>query len=242
VESATVSLVKPNDDMLKVTWESDDGKITADSGVTTATWKPETSGEIKVRLVASDGERRFAQELKVQVGQGSATPSPSPIESFGPTQTPTPTPTGEATETPEPGVVDLEAGLVADGDDAGSSFGGINETTSPDSTVTYIVTIDNDRDEPVTVTAVADDAAADITCDTLGGASVIGAIVGADDGDAPFGANDLDGGADEIQCAYTLKAPHDEGPVEHTITVSVEDEGGNTYKASDPVTIIVKAS
>jgi len=240
VESATVSLVKPNDSMLKVAWESDDNNISADAGATSATWIPRAAGEIKVRLIASDGERRFAQELKVNVGQGGPTPTVVPIESFGPSPTPSPSPVATPTPAETSELVDLEAGLVADGDDGDFAYDS-DETVTPGSTVTFIVTIDNDRDTPVTVISVVDNMAPDIVCNSQGGADITGAVVAADDGDGPQGVGHLNRGADEIQCAYTFTAPDEADPegTIHTITVTVEDEDGNTFFASDPATIRV---
>lgn len=246
VDSATVSLVKPNDSMLKVAWESDDNNISADAGTTSATWVPRAEGEVKIRLIASDGERRFAQELKASVGQGGATPTVSPIESFGPSdtpiETPTPTPTPVPSGAPGPGEVRVEVGLQAEGDDDNFSYSN-DEKVTPNSTITYLVTIDNDTDAPVTVSSLIDDTYDNVVCQTAGGEDVVGAVLGADDGDAPLGVGHIDGGADEIQCVYEETAPSDPDVViSNDVSGSVKDDQGSSDDDHDATTIRTVAS
>lgn len=241
VDSATVSLIKPNDSMLKVSWESDDNNISADAGTTSATWIPRAQGEIKIRLVASDGERRFAQELKANVGQGGATPTVSPIESFGPSDTPTgtatPAQTPNESATPAPGEVRVEVGLLSEGDDDNFSYSN-DEKVSPGSTVKYLVTLDNDSDAPVTVTSLIDDTYSNVVCKTAGGVNIVGAVLGTDDGDALLGAGHIDGGSDELQCVYEEKAPDDAGVViTNEVTGSAENDSGQSDDDHDDTTI-----
>jgi hypothetical protein len=240
VDSATVTLIRPNDAMLKVAWESDDANISADAGATGATWIPRAAGEVKIRLIASDGERRFAQELTASVGQGGATPSVSPIESFGPSATASPTPTATPvaeTPTPVPDGIRVEVGILAEGDDDNFSYTN-DERVTTGSSVTYLVTIDNDSDVPVTVSSLLDDVYPDAVCETAGGADVIGSVVGVDDGDAFLGAGHIDGGSDEIQCVYIETAPSSvDAIITNEVTGSVEDEDGNAASDLDDTTI-----
>jgi hypothetical protein len=241
VDSATVSLVKPNDSMLKVGWESDDNNISADAGTTSATWIPRAQGEVKIRLIASDGERRFAQELKANVGQGGPTPTVSPIQSFGPSDTPTatatPVQTPNESATPAPGAVRIEVGLLSEGDDDNFSYSN-DEKVSPGSTVKYLVTLDNDSDAPVTVTSLIDDTYSNVVCKTAGGVDIVGAVLGADDGDALLGAGHIDGGSDELQCVYEEKAPDDAGVViTNEVTGSAQNDSGQSDDDHDETTI-----
>ncbi|MEO8458052.1 MAG: glycosyl hydrolase family 18 protein [Chloroflexota bacterium] len=243
IDSATVTLVKPNDSMLNVIFQADDNNIQQDAGATAATWLPRAAGDHLVSLVASDGERLFSQQLMLTVGQGGPTPTTSPISSFGPTptETPTPEPTespiASATPTPVLGAVRVEVGLLAEGDDDNFAYSN-DEKVTPGSTVTYLVTIDNDTDAPVTVTSFTDNTYGDAVCKTSGGEDVIGGVVGADDGDAALGAGHIDGGVDEIQCIYTEKAPDTNNlVVTNEVTASAEDDGGHSASDHDDTTI-----
>jgi len=234
VDSATVNLRRPNDSMLLPIWQAPDGgQLGAGSG-TTATWTPDGGGDFNLVLVVSDGDRRFGQQLLVH-SEDSEEASPSPLETFAPdTETPTPTATGEPTETPLPGVVLVEVGNLAEGDDDGLTFSN-DETVTPGSDVTYLVTIDNDSDVPVSITSLADSVYGDIVCETSGGEEVTGAILAPDDGD---GIGVIDGGADEIQCTFIGTAPADSGAsVTNVITAVVEDEDGNQDADQDGATI-----
>lgn len=232
VDSATVVLRRPNEQMLQASWQAPDGgTLQADAGSTTAVWVPQTEGEQRVILVVSDGDRRFGQAVRIGVGQGQATPTPSPLATFAPSETPTPTPSGG------PGVFRIDVGKLADGDDSGGTFTN-GEVVTPGSEVTYLITIDNDADVPVTVTSLIDDVYAGVVCETDGGGSVIGAILAPDDGDAAAGPGSFDGGADEIQCTFIALAPDDSGvTVTDRVTVIAEDDSGNTASDFDDATI-----
>jgi hypothetical protein len=231
IDSATVTLRRPNDTMLQPVWTAPDGgTLQAEAGSTTATWTPQTEGEQRVILIVSDGDRRFGQEVKIAVGQGEETPTPSPLETFAPSVTPT------ASATPAGGLR-VDVGKLAEGDDAGGTFSN-GEVVSPGSEVTYLITIDNDSDVPVTVLSLIDDTYADIVCETEAGGDVIGAVLAPDDGDAEGGAGVFDHGADEIQCTFVALAPEDSGDsVTDRIIGTVEDESGDTASDSDDATI-----
>jgi uncharacterized repeat protein (TIGR01451 family) len=240
IDSATVSLNRPNDQMLQSVWQAPDGgTLQADSGATTATWTPQAAGTQRVVLVVSDGDRRFGQQVSVEVGQGQSTGTPSPLETFAPSETPTPTATG-GTPVPTPSAVSglrVEVGKLADGDDDGGGFSNA-EITSPGSTVTYLITIDNDSDVPVTVTSLLDTIYSDIACLTNQGGPAIGAVLAPDDEPPSAGPGVLDGGADEIQCTYTETAPAESGVlVTDKVTGTVQDGGGNTASDHDDATI-----
>jgi uncharacterized repeat protein (TIGR01451 family) len=224
--------------MLQTVWQAPDGgTLNAEGGATAATWTPTAEGEQRVILVVSDGDRRFAQAVLIPVGQGEKTPTPSPLETFAPSETPEPTETATPIATPEGGLR-VEVGKLADGDDDGGGFSN-DETVTPGSDVTYLITIDNDSDVPVTVTSIVDSVYADVVClTTPGEGDVIGAVIAPDDGDAPSGPGVLDGGADEIQCIFHGTAPEGSGhEVTNDLAAIVEDSEGNTATDHDTATI-----
>lgn len=232
IDSATVVLRRPNEQMLQATWEAPDGgSLQADAGATTAIWTPQTVGEQRVILVVSDGDRRFGQAVTIGVGQGEATPTPSPLATFAPSETPTPTPSGAATP------FRIDVGKLAEGDDQGGTYSN-GEIVTPGSEVTYLITIDNDADVPVTITSLIDDVYADIVCESDEGGDVIGAILAPDDGDAEAGPGSFDGGADEIQCTFVALAPAESGvTVTDRVTGTAEDDNGSTASDFDDATI-----
>lgn len=234
IDSATVNLRRPNDTMLQTVWQAPDGgSLQADAGSTTAIWTPQTEGEQRVILVISDGERRFGQAVKIGVGRGAETTTPSPLQTFAPSETPTPTPKSSGPA----GVLRVDVGKLAEGDDAGGTYSN-GEVVSPGSEVTYLITIDNDSDVPVTVSSLIDDTYTDIVCETDAGGDVLGAVLAPDDGDAEGGTGVFDGGADEIQCTFVALAPGGSGvSVTDRIAGTVEDEDGNTASDNDDATI-----
>ncbi len=231
VDSATVILRRPNDQMLQSLWQAPDGgDLQADAGATTARWIPRTEGEQRVVLVVSDGERRFGQAMKIQVGEGEETPTPSPLATFAPSGSPT------ATSTPG-AALRVDVGKLAEGDDAGGTYSN-GEIVSPGSEITYLISIDNDSDVPVTVISLIDDYYDDIVCETGDAGDVIGAVLAPDDGDAEAGPGTFDQGADELQCTFVVDAPDDSGAaVTDRVTVVVEDDDGNTASDFDDATI-----
>lgn len=236
-QSATANLSRPNEAMLLPVWEAEEGDLGAGAG-TSATWTaPEDPGSYTIRVIVSDGIRRFAREVVVDVGEpdepdGTGTP----IVTLPPEEeTPTPTPEVTATPTPTPSQVGVEVGLRADGDDADNEPTN-DELVTPGSTVTYVVVIDNDSDVPVQITSYSDNTYGDVTClDVTNSEDVLGLILQPDDGD---GEGLIDGGSDEIQCTYTATAP--EGPgvsVTNIFTGTVQAEDGESAADQDPTTI-----
>jgi uncharacterized repeat protein (TIGR01451 family) len=127
-------------------------------------------------------------------------------------------------------IVDVGLLAEADGDGAFSN----DEFVAPGGTITYLVTIDNDSNAPVVVISVTDSIEGAVTCNTEGGASVINAQLGADDGDNLVDPEQIDGGGDQIQCTYTVTAPGDSGVVlQPVVTVTIGDDIGNTTSDSD---------
>jgi spore germination protein YaaH len=235
VVTSTVALRRPSDTMLQPIWQAPDGGDLGAGAGTAATWIAPQSGTYNVVLVVSDGDRRFGQRIAIQVNEGEEA-SPSPIETFAPeTEEPTPTPTAEPTD----GEFRIEVGVVADGNDEGTSFSN-DEHVTPGSTLTYLVTFDNDFDVPVTITNLEDlfNGAAD--CLTAGGTDIVGIVIPPDDGDGPLGPLELDGGADEVQCTYDLSAPAEVGTYEVSVRGTIEDTDSGTVAANDDsVNIIV---
>lgn len=241
VESGTVTLRRPNDAMLLPTWQAPDGGDLGAGAGTTATWIPPKEGFYGIILVVSDGERRFGRRLTIEVGEAPK-PSVTPLVTFPPeSPTPTPTPTPVETPTPTPtgsgaAGVAVEVGMRADGDDPDADFTN-EETVSPESSVKYLVTIDNDSDLPVSITSLLDNFYGEVECLTPGGLNVVGEQLAADDGD---GVGAFNGGADEIQCTFTQTAPSTPGTsVTNTVTVVVSDDNGNSRADQDGAKITV---
>jgi hypothetical protein len=109
VETGTITLVRPNGDALVPHWEAPDGgRLDATAGPSVI-WRAEEAGSYKLRMLISDGDRRFGRELTVEV-KAERVDDPTPLLTFGPeatataTPSPTPTPTSApiATATPTP--------------------------------------------------------------------------------------------------------------------------------------------
>lgn len=237
VSQATVTLRRPNDQMLQTIWQAPDGgSIQGDPGATAITFVPSAGGQQRVVLLVSDGDRRFGQELIVEVRAGEETPTPSPLETFPPSETPTEEP--EPTETPS--AVLVEVGKLADGDDEDGSFSN-DEIVSNGSEVTFLITIDNDSDSQVTIISLIDTLYDAATCAPQGGGDVvaIGAVLAPDDGD---GTGNLDGGADQIQCTITATI---EGAVgdefTNEVTVTVGDDQGAQGSDTDATKVTIGA-
>ncbi|MDO8615581.1 MAG: glycosyl hydrolase family 18 protein [Dehalococcoidia bacterium] len=236
ITAATVSLKRPNESMLMPIWQAPEGGDLGAGAGTTATWVAPASGQYNVVLVVSDGERRFGRQTLIEV-KPSNEPSPSPFQTFAPeTPTPTASATPEESETPTPGPGELlvEVGKIADGDDENPTFTN-DETVTPASEVTYLITIDNDSSVPVTVSSLVDDIYPDATCLTVTGKDVIGVELDPDDGD---GTGLQDGGVDQVQCAFTATAPSGSGvTVTDTVKGVVTDANGDDATDQDIATI-----
>jgi hypothetical protein len=120
----------------------------------------------------------------------------------------------------------------ADGDDADSNFED-PEVTSPSSSVTYRVIIDNDSAVPVTIISLSDDIYDPVTCLDSSLENVVGQTLAADDGD---GGGPPNGGPDEIVCTFVETAPSSDGAIVID-TVTVTAQGSGTIQASDTATI-----
>ena len=242
VITSTVSLRRPSETMLVPVWQAPDGDLGAGAG-TSATWIAPSAGTYAIVLVVSDGDRRFGQEISVVVNETDE-PDPSPLETFAPdTDTPTPTPTttpsGEPTETDAPGTGRVEVGIVAEGNDEGSAFSNDEEVT-PGSTVTYLVTFDNDFDVPVTITNFVDIFhGLDVVCFSEGGTNIIGIVIPPDDGDAALGPGELGTASDPdvVVCVYDVTAPVDpslpDDPYVIIVRGTVEDPVSGDSDADD---------
>jgi hypothetical protein len=106
IEAGTVALVRPNADMLVPRWEAPDGgKLDAAAGPSVI-WRASEQGSYTLRMLISDGDRRFGREVTVDVKKRPEL-TPTPLVTFPaeePTPTPTPTPTPGPTPTTEPTV------------------------------------------------------------------------------------------------------------------------------------------
>ncbi len=244
VITSTVSLRRPSETMLLPIWQAPDGGDLGAGAGTSATWIAPSAGTYAIVLVVSDGDRRFGQEIFVFVNETDE-PEPSPLETFAPeTPEPSETATPEPTETDAPSDQRIEVGVLADGNDDNGTFSN-DEIVTPGSTVTYLITFDNDFDVPVTITDFEDFFhGPGIICSSEGGGSIIGLVIPPDDGDAPDGPDVLDGGADEVQCLYDVAAPTepkaDDAP--HVITVRgtvIDPESDETGFGDDGANIFV---
>jgi hypothetical protein len=153
VRSATVTLRRPNDNMLLPVWQAPEGgNIGAGSG-TSATWVAPSGGQYHIVLVVSDGDRRFGQEILIEVKQGES-PSPTVIKRSRRNQNTDPN--GQASEQRRPcRRVHVEVGKVAEAMTPITNYN--NSRRSRRLEVTYLITIDNGSDAPVTVTSLIDD-------------------------------------------------------------------------------------
>jgi len=235
VITSTVSLRRPSETMLVPVWQAPDGGDLGAGAGTSATWIAPSAGTYAIILVVSDGDRRFGREIFVVVNATDDEPSPSPLETFAP-ETGTPTATPSTTPTGEPGDQRIEVGVVADGDDDDGAYTN-DEIVTPGSIVSYLITFDNDFDVPVTITGFQDIFNGPVTCLSEGGSDIIGLVIPPDDGDAQFGPDVLDGGADEVQCLYDVSAPDEpkpEGaPYEIAVRGTVEDPESETSAFGD---------
>ena len=102
IETGTIALVRPNGDALVPQWEAPDGgRLDANAGLSVI-WRAEEAGSYKLRILISDGDRRFGREITVEV-KAEPVDEPTVVVTFGPEEpTATPTPTPEPTLTPVP--------------------------------------------------------------------------------------------------------------------------------------------
>ena len=231
VQSATVSLARPNDTTLQPSWQAPDGgDIGAGTG-TSATWVAPQAGKYNIILVVSDGEHRFGRKLPLEVNKGNE-PAATPLVTFPPeTVTPSPAPAASATPTPAPSTsgtpsastLKLQVGKRADGDDPDSIFSD-PEQTSAGSDVTYRIVIDNDSPVPVTIQSIVDNVYPGVTCKNSQGNDVIGLTLAPDDGDKDVATEQ---GDDAAVCKFTKTVSQS---VTDTVTVTVTD---GTHTASD---------
>jgi hypothetical protein len=131
-----------------------------------------------------------------------------------------------------PIVLAMQVIKAVDGDDADSNFED-PETTSPSSSITYQVILDNDSAVPVTIVSLSDDIYDPVTCEDSSNLDIVGQVLAADDGD---GAGPPDGGGDEAVCTFVETAPASEGATVFD-TVTVELTGSATATASDTATL-----
>ncbi len=234
VESGTVTLVRPNGDSLVPRWEAPDGGDLDAAAGPGVIWRAGEAGAYLLRMLISDGDRRFGREITIEV-KAKPQGQPTPLVTF-PVEEPTPTPS--PTPSPVPTVA-VQVGKLAEGDDPNPLFSN-NEVVTPNSDVTYLITIDNDSAVPVTITSLVDNVYGSIIdCRGTNFAgdnftNVMDETLAADDGDG--GA--LDGGADEVQCIFTKSAPAESGvPVADIITGVVADADNNEASDTDPAKI-----
>ena len=121
---------------------------------------------------------------------------------------------------------------AVDGDDPDSDFED-PEVTSPSSSITYQVILDNDSAVPVTIVSLSDDVYDPVICKDSSDLDIVGQVLAADDGD---GAGPPDGGDDEAVCTFPETAPASEG-VTVFDTVTVEFTGSGIATASNTATL-----
>jgi hypothetical protein len=115
VESGTVTLMRPNGDSLVPRWEAPDGGDLDAAAGPGIIWRADETGSYLLRMLISDGDRRFGREITIDVkAKPQEQPSPFvtfPAEEPTPTATPTPVPTPSPTAGPGP-VQNVQAGTV----------------------------------------------------------------------------------------------------------------------------------
>lgn len=239
VESATVTLARPNDGALLPIWEAQDGDLGAGAG-TSAVWTaPGEPGNYTITFVVSDGVRRFGRETVIAVGEpDEPDETATPIVTLAPEESPTPEPTEEPTPTPAP-TISVEVGLLAEGDDADGEYSN-DEFTTVGSTITYLVTFDNDSDVAVQISSYTDNFYGDVEClDLTTNENVLGLVLQPDDGD---GAGAIDAGSDAVQCIFTATAPDEVGvSITNVITGSVASEDETAADQDDATVTTVAA-
>ncbi len=231
IETGTASLVRPNGDALVPRWEAPDGgKLDATAGPSVI-WRTNEPGTYTLRMLISDGDQRFGQEIDVEVKEKKGTPTATsgpvvtfPAEEPTPTATPTPTPGPE----PTPGTADDDGDGVADEDDLcpGTAAG-----------------------EAVDVVGCSDaqvDGDGDGICDPSPPSNGPGDCSVFEDncpatpnpGQEDADGDALNGGADEVQCIFTRPAPAGSGvEVPDIVTGTVVDVDGNPASDTDPAKI-----
>ena len=118
-ESGTVTLVRPNGDSLVPRWEAPDGGNLDAAAGPDVIWRADESGSYLLRMLLSDGDKRFGRELTIEVRAKPAS-KPTPLVTFPaeeptPTPTPAPSPVASPTSSAGPGPVqDVAAGTNAD--------------------------------------------------------------------------------------------------------------------------------
>jgi uncharacterized repeat protein (TIGR01451 family) len=209
--AATVSLQRPNDATFLPTWQAPEGGELGAGAGTTATWVAPAAGQYNLVLVVSDGERRFGRKTLVEV-KGPTGPSPTPLLTFAP-ETGTPTPTEEAgTETPTPAPGPSITVIKAS-----------DPTVPAGSQITYTVTVENTGSVPVIIISITDDTYPGVTCETTGGADIVGSEL------AP---------GDVLNCTFVEEAPAGPGKtVTDIVTVTAEDADGVPATDSDPAVV-----
>jgi len=116
IESGTVTLVRPNGDSLVSRWESPDGGNLDAAAGASVIWRADEAGSYLLRMLISDGDRRFGREITVEV-KAKPTPRETPLVTFPPeeptpTATPSPVPSPSPTASAGPGPVqDVAAGI-----------------------------------------------------------------------------------------------------------------------------------
>ena len=99
-ESGTVNLVRPNGDALVPRWEAPDGGDLDAAAGPDVFWRVDEAGSYLLRMLVSDGDKRFGRELTVEV-RAEPQQYPTPLVTF-PAEEPTPTPTPKPSPVPSP--------------------------------------------------------------------------------------------------------------------------------------------
>ncbi|MDO8613829.1 MAG: glycosyl hydrolase family 18 protein [Dehalococcoidia bacterium] len=133
VESGTVTLVRPNGDSLVPRWEAPDGGNLDAAAGPGVIWRADEAGAYLLRMLISDGDRRFGREITIEV-KAKPQEQPTPLVTFPAEEpSPTPSPTG-ATPTPTPDVTAPAkiTGLTIDNSVAGRFTLTWNASAAPD--------------------------------------------------------------------------------------------------------------
>jgi len=102
IESGTVTLLRPNGDSLLPRWEAPDGGNLDAAAGASIIWRADESGSYLLRMLISDGDRRFGREITIEV-KAKPQEHPTPLVTFPPEEpTPTPTPKPSPVASPSP--------------------------------------------------------------------------------------------------------------------------------------------
>jgi len=133
IESGTVTLVRPNGDSLVPRWESPDGGNLDAAAGASIIWRAADAGSYLLRMLISDGDRRFGREITIEV-RAKPQVNPSPLVTFPAEEpSPTPSPTPSPVPSPSPSAGPGQVQTMSAGPSGGSGEVNVVWDANPDS-------------------------------------------------------------------------------------------------------------